>query len=201
MAQAIKVKKRRLKCAAIAEQFVLSQPEKMKGRNGKMYDIFHRFGASGGAPTNRELMQKEGMMKELADAERDANKRYRSLEEARGVVKSREVHLKQILNGRISAFKQSLHREYASQKLIPLVARVRIHSKDDERRLFIQGWADEKGELVIGNRDDGALWAIENLANTRGFVKINRLANMVGRDLVARGLSAPVKERLSLFLK
>lgn len=199
-----KVSKARRKPASlqIEELYMLSKPEKVKGRDGRTHEIFHRVGAAGGAYTKSELMQKCGYSAQLAEVERDANRRYKNIAEARAVVESREVKLKNVLNSRVAACKSKLARDYAQAGLIPLMASVRIHSETEERKLFIQGFVNKDGEFVIGSRDDGALWAIEVLNGGRGIAERFKLAHSVGKDLVNKGmLSAPVKERLALTLK
>lgn len=185
----------------IESLFMLNKSEKVRGRDGKTYEIFHRSGAAGGAFTKTQLMQEEGFKAELSAVERDANKRYKSIQDARSVVDSRESKLKSVLNNRVSAFKRHLIKVYEPMGLIPLIASVRIHSETEERQLFIQGWVNGQGEFVIGNRDDAALWAIEIMKGAAGLVGAFKLAHTVGKELIQRGLSGPIKERLALTLK
>lgn len=197
-----KVKTKKLASDLIEELFQLQKSEKVKGRDGRMYEIFHRHGPSGGAFTKKELMQKCGYTAQLAEVERDAQKRYKNISEVRSVVESREMKLKSVLNSRITACKSKLTREYRELGLIPLMASVRIHSETEERKFFIEGFCNLDWEFVIGSRDDGALWAIEVMSGARGMAQKYRLATAVGKDLIQKGvLSGPVKERLAITLK
>jgi len=202
--KAKKAKKvRELASLDIERLFMLSKPERVRGRDGKLYDVFHRYGASGGAYTKKDLMHKLGYSAELAEVERDAQKRYKSISEVRSVVEGRETKLKSTLNSRVAACKHKMTKDYERLNgLIPLIASVRIHSESEERRLFIQGFVNKSGEFVIGGRDDAALWAIEVMMGARGLAEKFKLATSVGRDLISKGaLTGPVKERLALTLK
>lgn len=187
----------------IERLYMLSKPEKVRGRDGRVYDVFHRVGAAGGAYTKKDLMQKLGYSAQLAEVERDAQKRYKSIAEVRGVVKAREMMLKNTLNSRVQLCKSKMTRDYAQTNgLIPLFASVRIHSETEERRLFIEGFVNKDGEFVIGSRDDAALWAIEVMMGARGLAEKFKLATLVGKDLISKGaLTGPVKERLAITLK
>lgn len=208
MAEAAKVvkvakKKRQPFYLEIEQLFMLNKPERVKGKDGKFYEIFHRVGAYKGAYTKDELMKEIGFSSQLAELEKDAQKRYKSIQDVRTVVEGRKTKLVSILNSRVRAFKAALAKLYRQgpNKLIPLVASVRIHSETEERKLFIQGFVNMDGEFVIGGRDDGALWAIEVMNGSRGLAEKFKLAHTVGRDLVQHGLSGPIKERLSGSLK
>jgi len=204
LVKAKKAKKVREPVALEIERlFMLSKPEKVRGRDGKTYDVFHRVGAAGGAFTKKDLMQKLGYSAELAEVERDAQKRYKSISEVRSVVRAREAMLKNTLNSRIAHCKAKMTRDYDKLNgLIPLLASVRIHSETEERRLFVAGFVNKSGEFVIGSRDDAALWAIEVMMGGRGIAEKFKLAHAVGRDLLNKGaLAGPVKERLVLTLK
>jgi hypothetical protein len=197
-----KAKPKRMASDAIEELFMLDKPEKVKGRDGKTYELFHRYGPSNGAYTKDDLMELVGFKSELKKVEKDANKRYKSISEAREVVDSREGMLKRKLHSRIMSCKGKLMREYQEIGLIPLMAFVRIHSETEDRKFFIEGFCNLDGEFVIGNRDDAALWAIEVMSGARGMAQKYRLAHAVGKDLVNKGLlSGPIKERLALTLK
>lgn len=203
-AKAPKKKERRPAHSEIEFLFTLSKPEKVRGRDGKMYEVFHRYGAVGGAFSKKEFMEKMGFMKELSMIEKDAQKRYSSVSDVRAVVEGRRTKLMNVLNSRVAAFKSHMVRSYRQgpNKLIPLIASVRIHSETEERKLFIQGFVNMDGEFVIGNRDDAALWAIEVMSGARGMASRYKLATMVGRDLVQKaGLAAPIRERLESTLK
>ena len=196
--------RRRPAHAEIESLFVLNKPEKVKGRDGKVYEIYHRTGPLKGAYSKKEFMEKMGFMKELALLEKDAQKRYGSVGDIRSVVEGRRTKLMNVLNSRVAAFKTHMVRLYrqGSNKLIPLIASVRIHSETEERKLFIQGFVNMDGEFVIGNRDDAALWAIEVMSGARGMASRYKLATVVGRDLVQRaGIAAPIRERLEHTLK
>jgi hypothetical protein len=198
-----RVKKKRIpKCQGLLNLFALRVPERVRGRDGKNYEMYFRTGPMGGAYTKRELMVKEGLMSELAEVEKDAQKRYKSPAEVRAVVKSREVYLKQVLESRMNVMKLIISKEAEKQELIPLMASVRIHSGDEERRFFIQGFANRDGELVIGSRDDVALWAIEVMSSAQSMARKYRLAHRVGERLVEKGILAPaIKDRLATTLR
>lgn len=186
----------------IEADFVLDHPERVKGRDGKTYILFHRLSHSKGASTKRDIMKSLGFHSELLACERDASRRYKSAKEVRLIVSSREVKLKATCDSRIRACKSALSKQYSEQHgATPLFSFVRISSKDDEKKLFFQGLVNSDGEFVVGNRDDAALWAIENMQNTRGMARTYKLAMGVGKDLVNRGLSASVRQRLSESLK
>lgn len=195
-------KVKRLASDAIEELFMLNKPEKVKGKDGKTYELFHRYGPSNGAYTKDDLMEIIGFKRELKKVETDANKRYKSISEAREVVSAREGMLKRKLHSRVMACKGKLVKEYQEVGLIPLMAFARLHSETEERRFFIQGFCNADGEFVIGNRDDAALWAIEVMSGARGMAAKYRLAHAVGKDLINKGLlSGHIKERLALTLK
>jgi hypothetical protein len=189
----------------IEKLFMLSKPEKVKGKDGRIYEIFHRVGAAGGAFSKDELMSKLGFAAQLAEVERDANRRYRSISDVRSIVESRKSKLRSVLDSRVQRCKLAMSKAYSqegtSNKLVPLMASVRIHSETEERKLFIQGFVNMDGEFVIGSRDDGALWAIEVMNGGRGIADRFKLAHAVGKDLLQKGISGPVKERLQLSLK
>ena len=213
MAQATKPIKAKAKSKAgekkpsfheIEQLFSLSRAEKVKGRDGKVYEIFHRTGAVGGAYSKNEFMEKLGYKRELSMVEKDAQKRYSSLSDVRSVVDGRRVKILSVLNSRISGFKIHMNKLYAEgqNKLIPLIASVRIHSESEERKFFIQGFVNSDGEFVIGNRDDAALWAIEVMSGARGMASKYKLATLVGRDLTKRaGIAGPIRDRLESTLK
>lgn len=209
MVEAVKVKqakpakKKRMPAHLEIEQlFMLSKPEKVKGRDGKTYEIFHRVGASGGAFTKAELMDKLGYSRQLAEVERDAQKRYKAIHDVRTVVEGRRTKLRSVLDSRVQGCKSALTRFYQSGvKLIPLMASVRIHSETEERKLFIQGFVNQDGEFVIGSRDDGALWSIGVMSGAKGMAEKYKLAYAVGKDLVLKGLSGPIRDRLTHTLK
>lgn len=196
-------KRRPLAHLEIEQLFMLGRPEKVRGRDGKTYEIFHRVGAAGGAFTKGELMDQLGFKKQLAEVEKDAQKRYKNIHDVRSVVEGRQTKLRSVLDSRIQACKHALTRFYRGGpgKLTPLMASVRIHSETEERKLFLQGFLNSSGEFVIGSRDDGALWAIEVMNGGRGIAEKYRLAHSVGKDLIQKGLAGPVKDRLLSSLK
>lgn len=190
------------KCQSLLNLFQLRVPDRQKGRDGRMYDIFYRVGPMGGAFTKKELMEREGMMAELAEVQRDANKRYKKSTDVQMVVSSREAYLKRLLESRMSLMKAHIQKDAEKQGLVPLASMVRIHSEDEERRFFIQGFANSEGDLVIGSRDDAALWAIEMMSVSKPMARRYRLAHKVGEKLSEKGLlSGPVRDRLSTTLK
>lgn len=205
MAEVAVVKKRKRKVPkyqSLLNLFTLRVPGREKGRDGRMYDIFIRTGPMGGAYTKRELMQKEGMLSELAEIEKDANKRYKNSSEVRMVVSSREAYFKRLLESRLNAMKAAVYKEVDKQGLIPLASSIRIHSEDEERKFFFQGFVNKDGELIIGSRDDAALWAIEMMSSTQAMAHKYRLSRKVGEKLTEKGLlSTIVRDRLTNTLR
>jgi hypothetical protein len=190
------------KYAPLARRFMLSKTEEKPGRDGVKYRIHTRLGPSGGAFTTDDLLEIFGFKAKLAKYERDLTKRH---EPDSDEFKENYAHERSRLVGKVSGYvalyRRRLEAEYAEQGIIPLFTKVRIHSEDEEPRLFIQGFMrpdSKKEKFVLGNRDDGALWAIVNKSRTESKARVYSMSVTLGREFMQGALTDAVKQRLNL---
>jgi len=184
----------------ILRLFALQKPEKKQGRDGETYEIYYRYGALGGAFTTNDLLDKCGYLGRLERWENEARKLYgvgtkRFMEERARCL----ADLKGELSSAITQARKRLKQECAP--LVPLFTKARIHSEDDEPKLYIQGYVRldaKKEKFVIGNRDDGVLWSLETKKRTESPATAYATARLLGREFMAHQnlLAAPIRERL-----
>jgi hypothetical protein len=187
--------------------FILKRSERTKGRDGQYVDMPYRIGPSGGAFTIDDLLEKTGRLAKLVRYEKQLikdgyapdSKAFKTLKAAY------RAKLVQEVGNSIHSFCRRVALDMAANGFVPLAGKVRIHSEDEKPRFYIQGYwkPDARGEkLVIGSRDDAALWAIETKSKNETQAHKHALSMSVGRDLISRGLlTGPVKERLAIAFK
>jgi hypothetical protein len=188
--------------APLMRRFMLNKAEKKTGRDGVEYTVHTRWGPSGGAFTNDDLMEIFGFKAKLARYERELSKRYDvDSKEFKDNLKHEKSRLIAKVSGYVALCRRKLEDEYAPQGLIPLFTKVKIHSEDEEPRLFLQGFMrpDAKREkFVLGNRDDGALWTIVNKVRNESRARVYSIAITLANEFKQGALNQSVKDRLNL---
>ena len=188
--------------APLARRFMLAKAEEKTGRDGVKYKVHTRLGPSGGAFTTDDLLEMFGLKAKLARYERDLKSRYDvDSKEFKENLKHEKTRLVSKTSSYVSLYRHKVEEEYAPQGLIPLFTKVKLHSEDEEPRLFFQGFMrpDAKGEkFVLGNRDDGALWAIVSKNQTESKARVYSMSVTLGREFMKAALNQAVRDRLNL---
>lgn len=205
MADAIAARKPRRKESArkldpIRACFAHQSPETKTGRDGVVYTLFDRYGAAGGAFTNKDLRDIIGLTTKLDLEKKHLARTERSSKKLEILMKEREKLASSELNLAVARTKRAVARDYRTQGLKPLISMAKMH-QDDEARLAIWGFQNRKGELVIGNRNEGAIWTISMLSASNGIANANRRARLLGESLIAQGISSEYKKALTPLLE
>jgi len=190
--------------APLARRFTLTKTEEKTGRDGAKYRIHTRMGPTGGAFTTDDLLEIFSFKAKLSRYERDLTKRYDvDSKEFKENLKHERSRLVAKISGYVALYRRRLEEEYADQGIIPLFTKVKIHSEDEEARLYIQGFyrPDAKEKLVLGNRDDGALWALTNKPQTEAKARVYSMSVTLGRESQKAMLNDAIKQRLDLVFR
>ena len=173
--------------------YMFKSPQEKTGRDGNKYNVFHKTGPGDGAFTRDDLLDITGIGAKLHTAKLK-NSKYTKKRRARENAID-EAEASTDLNGLIDKARRDIKKEYAAQCLKPLFTFAKLHTTD-QPRLALWGFQDKKGDLVIGQRNDGAIWAISMLAASNGIARANHRARILAERLITQGISQEYKDEL-----
>lgn len=186
---------------AIETLFMASRATTERGKNGKMVTYYHHIGSSGKSPTREDLLEVSGYAAQLQAFKKKAHNSRAPLRVIDEDIRIRKKHLNQCLDNDIAKAKRYIAKDYASQKLKPLIGWLQLQSDEDEPRLVFAGLADRMtSELVIGVRDDGALWSANVIIATNGLASVRKMAIVMAQELKTHRLGANAEKRLGIAL-
>jgi len=185
---------------AVETLFMASRATTERGKNGKMVTYYHHIGSSGKSPTREDLLEVSGYTAQLQAYKKKAHNSRAPLRVIDEDVSIRKKHLNRCLDNDIAKAKRNIANDYRSQKLKPLIGWLKL-TEDGESRLVFAGLGDPRtAELVIGVRDDGALWSANAITATNGMADTRRMAIAMAQELKGHRLGANAEKRLGIAL-
>lgn len=174
----------------ILKLFQLPKPERVKGRDGKDYDVIYRYGPEGGAYDNKRLWDLLKLDKMLVSFGKDFGTDT-------DLLKLKRSELQRILNDAVTDAKSMIRKQCAEQGLTPLMTKVRILSDNKQSMLYIQGYTNDRGECVIGSPNDHGLWALNAIKFNKSFSRNFALGLKVAKTVMGLTIKHELKQRLT----